>query len=257
MTSYRQCSLLYLDMYPDMQLCIHAHKKYSCYINSIHECTQIHHNFRHKNDHVSLHLFICLPTYLFLPLPISQPHTYIRTHTNRHAHKNTNSKHYNKLLTHIYDTGAQTHRLSILAFSSYHILHCICFKIPLTESEYLVSNWSYTHLIRAIKTWKKKFKIFRSFVSSYILLRNNYFIILKLFRAIKGFLLYQIKQTALISGYNFTSYGKFTNTRWIEELQARKPLSPILVSSSISRKQKATGFEPLRHISSDLHNAHL
>ena len=40
----------------------------------------------------------------------------------------------------------------------------------------------------------------------------HYFIILKLFWAIKGFILYQIKQTALKSGYSFTSYAKFTDT---------------------------------------------
>jgi len=28
-----------------------------------------------------------------------------------------------------------------------------------------------------------------------------------------------MKQTALKSGYNFTTYGKFTDTSWIEELQ--------------------------------------
>jgi len=29
---------------------------------------------------------------------------------------------------------------------------------------------------------------------------------------------------ALKSGYNFTSCGKFTDTRWIEELQTQTPL---------------------------------
>src|SRR6218665_36810 len=57
----------------------------------------------------------------------------------------------------------------------------------------------------------------------------------------------QIKQTALKSGFNFTTYGKFTDTSSIEDLQTRKPLSPIWVSSSISRKRQATGFEPLHH----------
>jgi len=45
-----------------------------------------------------------------------------------------------------------------------------------------------------------------------IILHNHYFIILKLFRAIEFFILNQIKQTALKSGYNFTTYGKFTGT---------------------------------------------
>ena len=47
----------------------------------------------------------------------------------------------------------------------------------------------------------KKFKIFRVI----IIVRNHYFIILKLFRVIKGFILYHIKQTSLTSGYNFVT----------------------------------------------------
>jgi len=46
-----------------------------------------------------------------------------------------------------------------------------------------------------------------------IIHRNHYFVILKLFRAIKFFTLNQIEQTALKSGYNFATYGKFTDTR--------------------------------------------
>ena len=41
---------------------------------------------------------------------------------------------------------------------------------------------------------------------------HHYFVILKLFRTIKGFIHYQKKQTALKSGYNFTTYGKFMDT---------------------------------------------
>jgi len=52
---------------------------------------------------------------------------------------------------------------------------------------------------------------------------------------------------ALTSIYNFTTYDQFSDTSWIEELQTRKPLSPI---SSISGSNKRTGFEPLRHICS-------
>jgi len=60
-------------------------------------------------------------------------------------------------------------------------------------------------------------------------------------------MLYQMKQTALTSGYNSTSYGKFKDTRWTQELQTRKPLSPIWASNSISRKRQTMGFGPLRH----------
>jgi len=40
-----------------------------------------------------------------------------------------------------------------------------------------------------------------------IILRKHYFIIFKLIRPIKFFILNQIKQTALKSGYNFTTYA--------------------------------------------------
>jgi len=115
-----------------------------------------------------------------------------------------------------------TRRLSFLAFLFYHILHCICLKIILfTESKYFVSNWSYTRLIRTFKTVKKsnkKFEIFR-------VIAIRYFIIQKLFRAINGFIMYQIKQTAIKSGNKFSIYNKFTHASWNEEFQTRKPLS--------------------------------
>jgi len=130
--------------------------------------------------------------------------------------------------------GPKSRRLSFLASLFNHILHCIGFKILFTEWKYHVSNWSYSRLIRTIKKvkkWNKKFKIFLSHHNS-----------------LQSSLLYQIKQTALESYYKFTTYGKLTDTSWIEELQTRKPLSPILASGSISRKRQLTGFEPLRHI---------
>ena len=34
-----------------------------------------------------------------------------------------------------------------------------------------------------------------------------------------GLILIKIKQSALKSGYNFSTYDKFTDTSWIEELQ--------------------------------------
>ena len=78
-----------------------------------------------------------------------------------------------------------------------------------------------------------------------IILCNHHFIFLKLFWAIMGFILYQINQKALKSGYNFTTYNKFTYTSWIEDLQTRN-LS--LLFGPLVRKQQATGFEPLRNI---------
>ena len=158
-----------------------------------------------------------------------------------------NIQNVTSFITHmaIYDTRAQNPL--ILAFLWNHILHCICFKILFTVSKYLVSNWSYTRLIgrmKKVKKLNKKFQIFRVF----IIVHNHYFLILKLFRVIKGFILYQTKQTALKSGYKFRSYDKFTDTCWIEELKTWKPLSPIWASRSISRKRQTTGFEPLHHI---------
>jgi len=139
-----------------------------------------------------------------------------------------------------------TCRFGIFLFN--HILHCICFTILNSLQNqsffYLICNWSYTRSIRTIQNMKKlntKFKIFRVI----IIVRNHYFVILKLFRVIKDFILYQIKQMALKSGYNFTIYGKFMDTSWIKEMQTRKPLSPIW--TSISRKRQATDLEPWRH----------
>jgi len=101
-------------------------------------------------------------------------------------------------------------------------------------------------LIRTVKKVKKSNKKFKIF-SVIIILRNHWFIILKLFRVIKGFILYRIKQTTLKLDYNYTTYGKFMDISWNEELQTRKPLSRIWASSSISSKRQATGFEPLHH----------
>jgi len=52
-------------------------------------------------------------------------------------------------------------------FLFYHILHCICFKIPFSESKYLVSNWSYILVwVEKWKKWKNLVKSLRFFVSS-------------------------------------------------------------------------------------------
>src|SRR6218665_61342 len=112
----------------------------------------------------------------------------------------------------IYATqGPKTRRLSFSTFLLNHILPCICFTILFTVSKYLVSNLSYTHLIKTIKNVKKTNKTFNIF-RVIIIVRNHYFIIQKLSSIIKGFILYQIKQTASKSGYNFTTYGKFMHT---------------------------------------------
>ena len=82
-----------------------------------------------------------------------------------------------------------------------------------------------------------------------MILFNHYFITLKLFRAIKGFILYQIKQTVLKSGHKFTSYGKFTDTRCIEKIANSN--NPSLIFRPLAQylgSDKATGFEALPHI---------
>src|SRR6218665_2025506 len=67
-------------------------------------------------------------------------------------------------------------------------------------------------------------------------------IILQFCRAIKNYSLYQINETSSKSGYYFTNHGKITCR--IEELHIQKPFLPISESSTISRKQKATGLSP-------------
>jgi len=59
-----------------------------------------------------------------------------------------------------------------------------------------------------VKKSNKKANIFRVV----IIVRNRYFIILTLSCAIKGFILYQIKQTTLKSGNSFTTWSKFLDT---------------------------------------------
>src|SRR6218665_2612534 len=98
------------------------------------------------------------------------------------------------------------------------------------------------HSFKQEKKSNKKFKNFRVIIT----LCNYHFIILNLFWAIKGFILYQIKQTALIWVTTLQLLANSQTT--IEKLQTSKPLSPISTSSSISRKRQVTGFEPLRHI---------
>ena len=102
------------------------------------------------------------------------------------------------------------------------ILHCIWFKILFTE-KYVVSN-CYTRWIRTIKKVKKSIKKCMIF-HVIIILRDHYFIIMKLFRTIKFFILNQIglKQTALKSGYNFT------NSRTPAEFKKCKLENPSLV----------------------------
>jgi len=127
--------------------------------------------------------------------------------------------------------GPKTRRLLFLFFLLNHILHCICFKILFTGSKYLVYNWSYTRWIGTVKRVKKSNKKFKNFRVIIIVL-NHYFIILKLVRVIKGFILYQIKPTALKSGLQLME-----NSRTPAELKNCKLENLCLLflpSSSIS-----------------------
>jgi len=146
--------------------------------------------------------------------------------------------------------GPKTRRLSFLTFLFNLTLHCICFKIQ---------NQNILFLTEVILVWlenskkrkksNKRLKVFRVIK----IIRNHFFIqYSEIIPGNKG--LYSVsnktnsKVTALKSDYNFTTYGKFTDTSWIEELQTWKPLSPTWASSSISRKRQATGFGPLHNI---------
>jgi len=100
------------------------------------------------------------------------------------------------------------------SYSTLHLLQNTFYRIEIS------CFWGYACSIRTLKKTKKsnkKLKIFRV-----IIFCNHRFNLLKLFWVIKGFILYQINQVAFKSGYNFTTYGKFMNTSWIEDLQIRK-----------------------------------
>src|SRR6218665_3222435 len=77
---------------------------------------------------------------------------------------------------------------------------------------------------------------------------NHYFFVLKLFSVLKGFILYQIKQTALILGYNFTTYGAVSRTP--AELKNCKLENPSPLFRSLAQyieSDKRRVFEPLSH----------
>src|SRR6218665_2211145 len=93
-----------------------------------------------------------------------------------------------------------------LAFLLNHILYCICFKILLQYQNILfltevmlVRLQQSKNVNKSNKNVGPNHKVFRVIK----IIRNHYFIIPKLFRVTKGFILYQIKQTALKSCYNF------------------------------------------------------
>src|SRR6218665_272347 len=88
--------------------------------------------------------------------------------------------------------------------------------------------------------------------SAIMILSNHYFIILKLFRAIMSYVLYQIKQNNGIKIRLHTTLQLIANSRTTAELKNCKleNPSPLFGSlhCSISRKRQATGFQSLRHI---------
>ena len=56
-----------------------------------------------------------------------------------------------------------------------------------------------------------------------IILCNHIFILLTLLWAIKGYILYQMKQTALKSGYNFSTYDKLTTPAEVKNWKLETP----------------------------------
>src|SRR6218665_789140 len=120
--------------------------------------------------------------------------------------------------------------MSFLAFLFNDILHCICFKIHFTESKYLVSNRSYTRLIRAIKKVKKSNK--KLIICVIIILCNHYFIILdskKLYSSSNK--LNSIKIGLLLVA-NSPTPAEWKNCK----------LETIWSSSSMSRKRQVMGL---------------
>jgi len=114
----------------------------------------------------------------------------------------------------ICDTGSQNLSFVLFGFLLNHILHCSCFKILFTVSKYLVSNWNYSEIIQR---------------------RKGLYSVSNKTNGIKiGLQLYNLWQS---HGHQLN--WRITNTK-----------TPLLYlsSSSISRKQQTTGFEPLRHI---------
>ena len=95
-----------------------------------------------------------------------------------------------------------------LAFLWNYILHCICFKILFTVSTCLLSNWSYTRLIRTVKKVKKSNKRFK-IIRVNIIVCNHYFIILNFIPGHKGLYSVSNKANALKSSYEFSTYDKY------------------------------------------------
>jgi len=91
-----------------------------------------------------------------------------------------------------------------------------------SASKYFVQNQNILFLTEVMLVWLEQKNAQKFMICHKIIILDNLnFITLKLLWAIKSFIRYQIKQTALKSGYNCTTYAKFKNTRWIKELQTQ------------------------------------
>jgi len=159
-------------------------------VNSFHNwsnyiCALAQHNMLFKAEHRS--------TYKALLMTASEADA-------KHSRKNSLERWGRVIVT----QRPKIRRLSYWIFfiQSYSILHLrqsAFFRIKLS-----CSNWRYTRLIRTLTKVRKSNKI-PKIVRVIIIICNNYFIILKLFRATKGFILYKMKQTTLKSGNKFTT----------------------------------------------------
>src|SRR6218665_1062370 len=85
------------------------------------------------------------------------------------------------------------------SYSTLHLLQTTYCRIKI--SCFLLKLYSFDYNNQKVKKLNKNFRIFCIIT----ILCDYHFIILKLFCALKGFILYQIKQTALKSGYNFST----------------------------------------------------
>ena len=151
---------------------------------------------------------------------------------------------YSRQRMQIYETqGPKTCRLSFLAILLNHILRCIYFKVLFTVSEYLVPNWSYTRLIRTIKKVKKSKNWIKSCHHNSLQSLLHYS---EINPSHKG--LYSVSNKANSIKTELQLYNLWQIHGHQLNWKITNSKTPILASSSISRKWQATGFEPLCHI---------
>ena len=128
-----------------------------------------------------------------------------------------------------------------------------------SASNYFLQNQNILFLTEVIFVWFEQSIKWKNWIKSnifrvVIILHNHYFIILKLFLVINGFILCQRKETAFLHGLQPCNLWQVHRHQLNWRIANLKTLFPICASSSISRKRQMTGFEALRHILSTFLN---